>query len=554
MSYLKPVLKRILKDPSMISEASALKKDRSILEYLQEHGIEKERVVRQMESYYGISYVDLNTIEMDLDILEIFDLKMLRMEGILPYKFKNNTYYFAISDLITQTIRENIRLYCQQRGLKAEFSFAFTHEINEKFNEIEEKMKTRPLQKKEVRVETKTTGNDEENDAGAIELVNQFIEKGIRAGASDIHIEHLENALQVRYRIDGMLALKEQYNFNPSFVSNIIARIKVISSMDIAEKRRPQDGRVTNFIVDGNKYDLRVSSVPTQFGEKIVMRIFNNDLSVLGFDKLGFSDEDVAKVKKILHSPFGIIYLAGPTGSGKTTTLYTMIQEINKDTINIYTIEDPIEKTLVNVNQIQVDPQAGVDFATILRALLRQDPDVIVVGETRDKETVDLAVRASLTGHLVLTTIHANTALETLTRLMDMDIEPYLISASTLGFMSQRLVRVLCPYCKKQKPLQEYEKAWISQLKEEVDTIEVPDAFYHPVGCEKCNHMGYKGRTSLFEIILVSDAIKDLIVKKAPINKIYEKAREEGYVSLRQNGFRKAVSGITSTEEVIRVI
>lgn len=555
MKYLKPVLKNIISEPEHMENASKLKDDKEMLEYLLKLGIDKKTIISKMESYYALQYIELQDLEIDLGIFEIFDMKNLRRDGLLPYDFKDNTYYFVMTDIVSQSMRENIQQYCRQRGLDTRFRFAFEHEIEAKFNEIEESLKS--YVKEEASHNVYDVGSDYANkpdDTSAVALVNKFISKGIRAGASDIHIEPLETGLQVRYRVDGMLSLKEIHNYDPEFISNIMARLKIVSGMDIAERRRPQDGRIGDFVVDKQKYDLRTSTVPTKFGEKAVLRIFRKDSGIIGYEELGLYPEEIKKVKNVLNNSYGIIYLAGATGSGKTTTLYTMIQDINKDTENIYTIEDPIEKTIPNVNQIQLDLVAGVDYASTLRALLRQDPDVIVVGEIRDQETADLAVRSSLTGHLVLTTIHANTALETVPRLRHMGIEAYMISASTLAFMSQRLVRVLCPRCKEKAPLKEYEKYWLDLIAKKFN-IDLPeDKFYRAVGCEACHNIGYKGRTALFEIIPVTDSFKELIAKDVDLPALYKQARDEGFVSLEMNGIRKAMEGTTSIEEVMRVL
>jgi type IV pilus assembly protein PilB len=555
MKYLKPVLKKIIKEPEQVKKASKMRDDKEMLEFLLQLGINKKTIVSEMESYYALMYIELQDLEIDLSMFEIFDMRNLRRDGILPFKFKDNTYYFVMTDIVSQSMRENIQQYCRQRGLDARFMFAFEHEIEAKFDEIEERLKS--YVKEEASQNVKDISSDYEanpDDTSAVSLVNKFITKGIKARASDIHIEPLETGLQARYRVDGMLSLKEVYDYNPEFIANIMARLKIISGMDIAERRRPQDGRIGDFVVDGEKYDLRASTVPTKFGEKAVLRIFSKDTGILGFEKLGLYPEEIKKVKNVLNNAYGIIYLAGATGSGKTTTLYTMIQEINKDTVNIYTIEDPIEKTIPNVNQIQLDLVAGVDYASTLRALLRQDPDVIVVGEIRDQETADLAVRSSLTGHLVLTTIHANTALETIPRLRHMGIEAYMISASTLAFMSQRLARVLCPHCREQAPLKEYEKYWLDLIVKKFDIALPDDMFYRAVGCEKCHNIGYKGRTALFEVIPATDDFRELVAKDADIPTLYKQARKDGFVSLEMNGINKALEGITSIEEVMRVL
>ena len=383
--------------------------------------------------------------------------------------------------------------------------------------------------------------------------VNNVINRG-KLGDSDIHIERLRTEMQVRYRVDGLLCNKKTFKLSDNAISSIYVRLKIISNMDIAENRRSQDGRIDNYEYNGEYYDLRVSSVNTIYGEKAVLRMLKKTDEVIPFNALGFTKENEEKVKKMLNSQNGIIYLAGATGSGKTTTLYTMIEEVKDDSVNIYTIENPVEKTIDNVNQIQIDEASGTDYPTVLRTLLRQDPNVIVVGEVRDVETAELSIRASLTGHLVMTTIHANSAVDSLSRLSDMGVESYLIGASLVGTLSQRLVRKLCPKCKvKREKLKEYEEIWIKQEIKDFDYDEEKakgNYIYESVGCDECSG-GYKGRIAAVEVLNIDDNLRSMISKQTHINEINDYLKENDYKTLKYDGILKALNGITGMEELI---
>lgn len=545
MVYLLPLLEGLVNDKKYLRALTALDSDEKIYKELLKLGKTADEIGKAFDRYYGTKFIDLDATDIDSEILREFNLASLKAQGILPFKLINSAYHFAISDLFRQGLKEGIAALCKNQGKSAVFYFAFDWQIKKKLNELETGTTRTPA----PTGDTVRTGGDSN-----VEWVDRLISKGILLRASDIHFEPREGFLQIRYRVDGILAVTDTYPIDDATLSNITTRIKIISNMDIAEKRKPQDGRINNFVHEGNKYDIRVSSTSTAYGEKIVMRIFNKDSTILTFKELGFSEDDEKKVRSMLQSRQGIIYLAGATGSGKTTTLYTMIDALDGSKLNIYTIEDPIERTLKNVNQIQIEPQAGITYASTLRALLRQDPDVIAVGEVRDLETADLAVRSSLTGHLVLTTIHANNALETINRLYNMGLEPYLVSASALGFMSQRLARVLCPHCKTEAKLTPAERAWLETMREKYGTRIQETTFYKAAGCERCNHLGFKGRTALTEILVMSDNIRYLIAKREYTNTIYRTAIEEGFVPIELAGYYKAATGITSIDEVIRIL
>lgn len=511
--------------------------EKEAINYLESIGIKKRDLIQRIESFFGVRHVELWDKKIDNELYGVFNFAELEKEGVLPYRLdkKDKTIYFVINDITASNKKRLFTEACSQKGYKAKFNFAFSFEIEEKFEQI-----------------LSPTIEMKEDSEDIVEFVDGILVKGVSLEASDIHIEPREGFLQIRYRVDGVLAIKETYSFGPDQIASIISRIKIISRMDIAEKRKPQDGRLDNFAYNDQIYDLRVSTTPIVYGEKIVMRVFNKTARIMTFSELGFSDKDANKIKNMLKNPNGIIYLSGATGSGKTTTLYTMIDHINSDNINIYTIEDPIEKTLDNINQIQVDPKAGITFANTLRSLFRQDPDVIVVGEVRDQETAELSIRGSLTGHLVMSTIHANNAVDTINRLFNMGVEPYLLSASSLGFIAQRLVRKLCS-CKEKVQPTAPEAHWLKSIREKYGLDEEFD-IYKPVGCPKCGGLGFKGRIAIAEVLDVSDEkIRELITEKN-LNELRSYIIRKGFDPLELNAYEKVRDGITSPKEVMKVL
>ena len=382
-------------------------------------------------------------------------------------------------------------------------------------------------------------------DVPVVKMINLIIMQAIKDKASDIHIEPAEDMVRVRLRIDGIL--HETSTIPKNLQSIVASRIKILAKMDIAESRKPQDGRI-EFRVEKKTLDLRVSSFPTIHGENIVMRILDKSSIVLGLEDLGFSKDDLRKYDKLIRSAYGIILVTGPTGSGKTTTLYSSLSTINSMEKNIITIEDPVEYELPLIRQTQVNLKAGISFATGLRSILRQDPNIIMVGEIRDKETADIAIQASLTGHLVLSTLHTNDASSAITRLAEMGIEPFLISSSVIAILAQRLVRKICPACKeKYTPSPDVIKN-ISSQKDTKDMV-----FYRGRGCDVCKNTGYQGRVAIYELLTITEEIRKLIVRKSSAEELKKKAIEEGMRPLREDGLDKIRQGITTVEEVMRV-
>jgi general secretion pathway protein E len=416
---------------------------------------------------------------------------------------------------------------------------------------------------------------DSDDEAPVIRWVNSLFLQAMKERASDIHIEPEEREVLVRYRIDGELYVARRAP--RAFMNSIVSRIKIESSLNIAEKRLPQDGRITKKIA-GKSFDIRVSTIPTsRHYERIVMRLLNKSSVLLDLPDLGFSSRDYALMDGLIRRPDGIILVTGPTGSGKTTTLYACLNRINQPNINILTAEDPVEYEIGGIHQVHVQPKIGLTFASALRAFLRQDPDVVMVGEIRDKETVDIAINASLTGHLVLSTIHTNDAAGAVTRMVDMGVEPFLIRSSVIGILAQRLVRVLCPHCKEAYPAEDFELEEIGLTVERIrqrerrrlnpltryyprtaterDMLDLEPGqrptFYKQRGCDRCGNTGFMGRRGIYELMLMDDAVGPLILKNADAQQLKKSAMEMGMDSLRDDGARKVLMGLTSVEEVL---
>ena len=385
---------------------------------------------------------------------------------------------------------------------------------------------------------------DMASEAPVIKLVNHIISKATEMGASDIHLEPFAEDLILRYRIDGIL-----HNFEAppkKLNSALCTRIKIMAKLDISERRLPQDGRI-KLKVHGKDIDMRVSTLPTLYGESVVIRILDHGNLTVELEKMGFPKPELEQFQKLIHKPYGKLLVTGPTGSGKTTTLYGALQNINTPDKKIITIEDPVEYQIRGINQIHVKPQIGLDFASGLRSIVRQDPDVIMVGEIRDAQTADVAIQAALTGHLVFSTVHTNDAAGAITRLLDMGVENYLISSALLGILAQRLVRVICRTCI--EPIQ-VAPALIAEIDNPgQDSIKA----FHGKGCKECNHTGFRGRAGIYELLVVDDTVRQLILTKATSQTIRESARKKGMTTLREDGWKKVAKGITTVEEVLRV-
>jgi type IV pilus assembly protein PilB len=396
----------------------------------------------------------------------------------------------------------------------------------------------------EFKTDVEDASKHDPEDAPIISLVNLILSNGLRVQASDIHMEPHRDKLLVRYRVDGIL--RDVQKFEPQIIPPVTSRLKLIAGLDIAERRTPQDGHITIGFRE-EEFDLRVSTLPTIFGEKIVMRILDRSKGLVPLKKLGFNSDNLKHFQQLLKAPNGIILATGPTGSGKTTTLYAALSEINERIRNIITLEDPVEYQLEGINQVQIRPTAGVTFSKGLRAILRQDPDVIMLGEIRDVETAEIAIHSALTGHLVLSTLHTNDAPSSITRLIDMGIAPFLVGSAVIGILSQRLVRVLCPNCK-----EEYTPDLI-----DLQSLGLPEndpgPFFRPVGCRVCEKEGYKGRTAVHELLVIMPRIQHLIRAGAGVEEIENAARNDGFKTLQENGIHKIRNSVTSIEEILRI-
>jgi type IV pilus assembly protein PilB len=528
------------------------KTGKKIGEILVEKGyITEDEILEVLEFQLGIPHVKLDQYVIDPEVVNLVSESIARRHTLIPIQLKDDKLVVAMADPLNIFAIEDVSIYS---GKNVQPVIAKASEIKrqiERFYGKQEALKAIEELKKEGSSQRKlqTTrmqiSSEDDTEGPVVKLVNSIFEQAITSRASDIHIEPFENEIRVRFRIDGIMydVLQLEVETLPS----LVARIKVIGNMDIAEKRIPQDGRTT-FLFADKVYDMRISSLPTVYGEKIVIRIADKGAFIKSKTELGFTEDDLKKYNKIIGAPHGIILVCGPTGSGKTTTLYTILNELNTGAKNIITVEDPVESTIYGVNQVEVNPKAGLTFAAALRSILRQDPDIIMIGEIRDKETADMAVRAAITGHLVLSTIHTNDAPSAVTRLVDMGIENFLISSSLVGVISQRLIRKICPYCK-----EEY-----TPTETELRALDIeenhPVKLYRGRGCALCNNKGYYGRSGIYEIMIVTNQLKRLIVKKdVSSDEIKQLAIKEGMKTLREACKERVLNGTTTVEEFLRV-
>lgn len=417
---------------------------------------------------------------------------------------------------------------------------------NSQVSKMAEEYTKEKREQQSARDKAHAEGNDEVDNAPIVLLVNKIIEQAVNERASDIHIEALENSVRVRFRIDGVM--QEMMHYEKELLNAIVARIKIISGMNISEKRAPQDGRMTQRF-NRVEYDIRVSSLPTVFGEKVVMRLASKSALTRDKSELGFPEEEMRRFEQLVHKPHGIILVTGPTGSGKSTTLYTVLSELNSGDVNIITVEDPVEADVDGINQVQVNEKAGLTFASALRSILRQDPDIIMIGEIRDEETAGIAVKAAITGHLVVSTLHTNSAASTITRLEDMGVESYLIADSVEGIIAQRLLRRLCPKCKRPHVMSDMDKTRLRLRGDSAPTIYEPGGS----GCSYCNGTGYRGRIGVYEIMTVSPEIRRIIAAQSGADEIQKKALSEGMTTLRLGAAKLVLQGITSISEVERI-
>ena len=511
----------------------------------------EEAALQWLAKEYGLQFTSLETLEIEQDAISLFPARILIKEQLLPLRQSVEGVEVATSRLFDPQGLESLKALS---GLNIKPVLATSESIQ---REIKSRLgvgaDTIDTLKDDAAFQVIDEGDLEETDldqaagdASIIRFVNQVLSDAIEMRATDIHLEPFENELQIRYRVDGLLLDVPVPNEIKRFQPAIVSRIKILSHLDIAEKRLPQDGRI-KLRVKRTEVDVRVSIIPMLHGEAVVMRLLKQDNTVLSLDNLGMGEKERSIFRKILGTPHGIFLVTGPTGSGKTTTLYTALSEINDKIRKIVTVEDPIEYQVRGINQIQVSEKTGLTFSVGLRSILRHDPDVVLVGEIRDQETARIAVQASLTGHLVFSTLHTNDAPSALTRLVDMGVEPYLVASSLEGVLAQRLVRVLCPNCKSED---HSDKA--VALKE---TFNIPAGvpIFQPVGCAECRNTGFRGRHAVFEMMSLNQKVRQHILQNCSSGELKELAIKDGMTTLSEDGWRLVREGITTPDEVLRV-
>lgn len=513
--------------------------------------LSEEDLMKALGKYFDLPYLPLSEYpKIFPDNLDL-PVKFLRQYKVFPLGVNDNKMKVAMTDPLDVYAVDAIRL---ASGKELDIYLSTEKDIFEAIEQFFGKGDTKmariieDISDEEYDISAGSLEEDVHHlrdmalEAPIIKLVNLIISKAVEERASDIHIEPFENNLHIRYRVDGIL--HEVESPPKKLQSAVISRVKIMAKLNIAERRLPQDGRI-RLRVSGKEIDLRVSTIPTLYGESVVMRILDRTTAIISLENLGFPKEALNRYEELITRPYGILLVTGPTGSGKTTTLYASLNSINSSEKKIIAIEDPIEYQLEGINQIQVKPKIGLTFANGLRHIVRQDPDIIMVGEIRDLETADISIHSALTGHLVFSTLHTNDAPGAVTRLLDMGIESFLASSSLIGVLAQRLVRVICHNCK--EPL-----APSDEILQEIGGRE-GTVIYHGAGCEECRNTGYKGRTGIFELMMITDDIRRLILDKTSANIIKEKALSHGMQTLRENGWQKVKEGITTIEEVLRV-
>lgn len=525
--------------------------DRKLGEVLVDEGIMSETGIAQaLSDQMHIPFVDLKRVAVPEDILKLVPVNVLKKNKAFPYAYAQgnvNVLLVAMTDPMDMNAMDDISIIT---NLQVEPAVTTTRNIMLAIDryygqeDLNASLESYTREKEYVATQEEELASEDINSSPIVLLTKEMIDNAVRQRASDIHIEPLERQVRIRYRIDGTLYEKASYSLK--LLPAIAARIKIIGGMDIAEKRKPQDGRITQ-VVDRQEYDVRVSVLPTVYGEKIVMRLTSKNALTREKSQLGLKPSELVQFDRILRNPHGILLVTGPTGSGKSTTLYTALSELNREDVNIITVEDPVEANIDGVNQVQVNPKANLTFASALRSILRQDPDIIMIGEIRDQETAAIAVQSAITGHLVVSTLHTNSAAGTITRLADMGIEPYLISDAVVGVIAQRLVRKLCPHCKRAKLATEEEKKLLSRNQAESLTI------YEPVGCPRCDGTGYRGRIGVYEIMEMSPKLKVIISRGGSSEDIKQQALMEGMHTLRMSATEYVLDGTTSVNEMMKV-
>lgn len=557
------LLGQILKEMELVTEgqiqealAHQRKKGGAIGDILVELGyISKDELILAISAQNGMEVINLEDVEIPPDVLEKVPATMAKAYSIVPVKFEDNTLVVAMSNPHDINVLDDLRytLKCEVRGaiasedqIRAALEKYYGHKVESIKGVLQEL--SGDVQFEEIKESAKGAAyNVEEmvNAAPVVKLLNLILLTAIKAQASDIHFEPFEDTFKVRYRVDGVLYEMESPPL--SIALPLVSRIKVLANLDISETRLPQDGRIL-LTVAGRPVDLRVSTLPCIYGESVVMRVLDRSVVKLDLDNLGMREDDLNMIKKLLSLPHGIIVVTGPTGSGKTTTLYSCLNYMNDPQWKIITTEDPVEYDIDGIIQCQVNEDIGVTYANLLRAILRQDPDVILVGEVRDLETAEIAIEASLTGHLVFSTLHTNDAPSAITRVVDLGVEPFLIAATVEAIVAQRLVRRICTKCKQAVQPTEEMLMELGLTREQV----ADKTFCWGKGCENCNGTGYRGRLAIYEIMLMTDRLRQLVLEHASTEQLRVAAREQGMRSLRESGLLAIYDGHTTIEEVVR--
>ncbi len=521
--------------------------------------ITETQLIEAMQMQLGIEFIDLTRYPIPTELAQAMPKNLARQHQVVPVRMVKDELYLAMSDpmnfIAIEEVRKAVRkkivpMVATAAGIDHAIQILYSNEnaakaIEDMKREAAASGETTPTT--DLNFVTTQLGDDSVNSAPTIRLVNSMIERAIQERASDIHIEPRESGLYVRMRIDGVM--QEILTVPKDIQSSVISRIKIMSAMDIAERRIPQDGRF-NVQMKEKAVDLRVSTLPTVFGEKIVLRLLDKSGGYVTREAIGLSGPDLVHYEELLKIQNGVILIVGPTGSGKSTTMYAIINELNTKEVNLVTLEDPVEYNIEGINQVQINEKTNMTFANGLRAILRQDPDIIAVGEIRDGETADIALRSAITGHVVLSTIHTNDAVGAIDRLRDIGSEPYVISAALRGVISQRLVRRVCPHCR-----QAY-----TPDDNELRQLGIPGRkdlkFYRGTGCPECFNTGYRGRIAIFEILIITPRVRTLIYEERGRNAIEQELKrpESGFVSMLQNGVRLVLNGTTSSSEVLRVV
>lgn len=512
----------------------------------------EEEVFRALADYARLEYVDTSELQVPAEVISLLPAEFCQNNQVLPIGMHGEYMFLATSDPTNLEVLDtvgSITGYSPAPKVVSPSVLKITIDrfirSDEELSELSQQIGAEAAaaqQKEDIEEEA------DDDDAPIVRFVNLLISQAVQDRASDIHIEPGEDRLNVRFRIDGVL--HETQSADKSIQAGVISRLKIMSNIDIAEKRKPQDGRVS-VKFQGNEIDIRVASLPTVWGEKIVMRILDHDTKKRSIESLDMSEGNLKIFKHVTAQPHGMVLVTGPTGSGKSTTLYTTLDEVATPHVNVITVEDPVEKRIAGVNQIQINNKAGLTFPAALKSILRSDPDIVLIGEIRDAETATIAVEASLTGHLVLTTLHTNSAPAAMTRLVEMGVEPYLVSTAVSAVAAQRLARRLCEKCKQKSVPDTKVLESLNFPKDE--NGKYPEELYEPVGCSTCAQTGYMGRVSVMEVMEVDEEIERLTIESATVSKITEAARKNGFVPIREDGWRRVLDGVTTIEEVLRV-